>query len=255
MRALLSIALVLFVPAGMSAETIVVDIEDVPIAADSAWFGPFTSRGANFSNYYNSDWNYWEGFAASSKTDTQVSGLAGQFNAITGGGAGGSAKYAVGYVGWTASPVVTFESEVLIDSVAITNCNYAYYSMLNGDAFSKKFGGPTGDDPDYFLLTVTGKDAAGAPTGTAQFYLADYRFADNGQDYIVNEWTQLGLSGLGSVKSLEFSLSSTDNDPLFGMNTPAYFVLDNLTYVPEPAGIGLLLAGAFGVLTRRRRKA
>jgi len=255
MKASLCVALVLFLSPAAPVAAVVVDIEDVALAPDGTWFqSAFASRGANFSNYYNADWNYWEGFAASSRTDTQVSGLAGQFNAIAGGGAGGSTNYAVGYVGWTALPVVTFGSEIQIAGVMVTNSNYAYYAMLNGDSFSKKFGGPTGNDPDYFLLTITGKDAACAATGAVEFYLADYRFADDAQDYIVKEWTQVDLTGLGSVKSLSFALSSTDNDPLYGMNTPAYFVVDNLTYVPEPAAIGLLLAGAFGASAHRRRK-
>ena len=250
LRMLSVLSIVLF--AACAVAQTVVDIEDVPIAADSEWFGPFSSRGAEFSNYYFMDWNYWEGFAASSKTDTAATGLGAQFNAIPGGGASGSMRYAVGYVGWYAAPIMTFAAEVPPAAVSITNINYAYYSMLHGDLFTKKFGGSTGHDPDWFLLTITGKDAGGGITGTVDFYLADFRFDDDGEDYIVNDWNEVDLTALGSVKTLEFALSSTDNDPVFGMNTPAYFALDNLTMVPEPVTMGLLAAGA-GVLIRRKR--
>ena len=48
------------------------------------------------------------------------------------------------------------------------------------------------------------------------------------EDYIVDEWTPVVLTSLGNVKSLEFQMSSSDNDPIFGMNTPAYFAIDNI---------------------------
>jgi len=99
--------------------------------------------------------------------------------------------------------------------------------MFNGDAFSKKFGGESGNDQDWFMLTITGKDVDGVVTGTVDFYLADYRFADNSTDYIVNTWQYVDLTSLGTVKSLEFTLSSSDVGD-WGMNTPAYFALDTL---------------------------
>ena len=64
-------------------------------------------------------------------------------------------------------------------------------------------------------------------TDSVDFYLADYRFADNSEDYIVKDWTFVSLEALGDVDSLLFSLTSTDNDSMFGMNTPAYFCMDN----------------------------
>jgi hypothetical protein len=113
--------------------------------------------------------------------------------------------------------------------------------MLNGDSFAKKFGGSGGNDPDWFFLTMTGKDAAGVVTGTVDFYLADFQFADNQLDYIVNNWRFVDLTPLGVVKSIEFSLSSSDTSA-WGMNTPAYFAID--TIVPEPATLLLLGIGA-----------
>ena len=86
-------------------------------------------------------------------------------------------------------------------------------------------------------------------TGEVEFYLADYRFADNGEDYIVDTWEYIDLSSLGAVKSLEFGLSSSDVGD-FGMNTPAYFALD--TVVPEPSSMALMVFGS--LLISRRRK-
>ena len=94
--------------------------------------------------------------------------------------------------------------------------------------FAKKFGGVTGDDPDYFLLTIKKWLNDTLSTDSIDFYLADYRFEDNSQDYIVTEWTFIDLTPLGPADSLQFSLSSTDFG-MFGMNTPAYFCIDNVT--------------------------
>jgi hypothetical protein len=120
--------------------------------------------------------------------------------------------------------------------------------MKDGYAPAKKFGGSSGNDPDWFLLTITGKDASGGKTGTVEFYLADYRFEDNSKDYIVENWECVDLSSLGVVKSLEISLNSSDAG-VFGMNTPAYFAMD--TIMPEPATMVLLALG--GILLRKRK--
>jgi hypothetical protein len=142
---------------------------------------------------------------------------------------------------------MTLNTAGIVDGLYVTNNNYAYYSMLNGDAYAKKFGGVSGDEADWFLLTITGKDAGETEVGSVEFYLADYRFADNGQDYIVNTWEYVDLMGLGMVNSLEFSLSSSDMGS-YGMNTPGYFAMD--TVVPEPGTLVLLALG--GVLLRRK---
>ena len=60
------------------------------------------------------------------------------------------------------------------------------------------------------------------------FYLADYRFEDNSQDYIVSDWEYLDLRSLGDVDSLSFVLSSSDVGAA-GINTPTYFSMDNFS--------------------------
>ena len=207
-------------------------LEDLDLPAESYWNGSdgsggFISAGVHFGNNYNTDWDSWDGFSYSNITDTTATALAGQYNVIAGTGQGGSSNYAVAYIGWVSPPTVTLSEPGIIDGLYATNTNYAYYSMLHGDAFSKKFGGQSGSDPDFFLLTITGKDASGAVTGTVEFYLADYRFADNADDYILDTWQHVDLTSLGPVLSLEFALSSSDVGD-WGMNTPAYFAIDTL---------------------------
>src|SRR5690606_3999585 len=117
----------------------------------------------------------------------------------------------------------------IVDGLYITNTTYTGLSMRDGDVFSKQFGGPTGDDPDFLRVDVEGFDQDGSSKGIVEFYLADYRFTDNSLDYIVDEWTWLDLSTLGTVTSLQFTLASSDVGS-FGINTPTYFAFDELSY-------------------------
>ncbi|MBC2716281.1 MAG: DUF4465 domain-containing protein [Desulfobacteraceae bacterium] len=204
---------------GVDAQT--ADFEDLSLDVESYWNGSdgsggFVSGGVEFSNNYNSDWFSWDGFAYSNITDTTAEGFGAQYNVITGSGADASEIYSVAYISSFAAtpPTISLNEEQVISGAYFTNNNYAFYSMTNGDDFSKKF-----TDDDWFKLTITGFDADGSETGKVEFNLAD-------GTNIVDTWTWVDLNGLGAVKQLTFGVSSTDNGD-FGMNTPAYFCMDN----------------------------
>jgi hypothetical protein len=224
----------------------VADFEALTLDAESYWNGAdgsggFTSGGASFNNFYDDTFGpYWEGFAYSNMTDTQTRGYDNQYSAITASGVNGSSNYAVAYTAgfYGTTPTVTFVEPITVSGAYFTNTTYAFWTLMEGDAFAKKFGGETGDDPDWFKLTITGKDGEDNPTGTVDFYLADYRFGDNTRDYIVHQWTWVDLSSLGDVKSLAFTLTSSDTGD-FGMNTPGYFAMDHLNGFSFAAGSDL----------------
>ena len=110
----------------------------------------------------------------------------------------------------------------------ITNSTFAFLSILNGDAFAKQFGGETGDDPDFFSVVFRSYVNGVQSTDSVEFFLADYRFANNNEDFIVDEWTWLDLSEFGEVDSLSFTMRSSDVGE-FGINTPLFFCVDNIT--------------------------
>ncbi len=172
---------------------------------------------------------FWSGWAISATTDTSTPGFQNEYSAITGEGANGSTAYATAYVfGHSTLRLSPEAAGAAVEGLYITNSTYAYLSMLDGDNFAKKFGGEDGHDPDFFLLTIKKYLNGQLGQDSLDFYLADYRFSDNSQDYIVDEWTNLDLSSLGDADSLIFSLTSSDTS-IFGMNTPAYFCIDDVT--------------------------
>jgi hypothetical protein len=231
-----SVCLIIVLAIVGSVNADIATFDDLVLSPESYWNGSddsggFSSGNAFFNNNYDPAWESWDGFSYSNITDTTTSDFSAQYNAITGSGQGGSANYAVGYVGWMGPPTVTLDAPKTLFGLYVTNNNYTYYSMLNGDLYSKKFGGTNGNDPDWLLLTITGKDGDGNITGAVEFYLADFRFEENSRDYIASTWWFVDLTPLGEVKSLEFSLSSSDVGD-WGMNTPAYFAIDTITMEP-----------------------
>jgi hypothetical protein len=186
----------------------------------------FTTSGVSFDNEYNKTWGSWSGWSYSNKTDINTPGFQNQHSTFAGSPPPGASVFAVAF----GDVDVNFDQEggVSVQEVLITNTTYAGLSMRDGDQFAKKFGGASGDDPDYFLLTIKGLNASGAETGSVEFYLADYRGSTN---LIVNAWEPVDLSILGRVHGLRFSLSSSDTGD-FGMNTPATFCLGNVKYIP-----------------------
>lgn len=207
----------------------------------------FVSDGIFFENTYFASFDGFSGFAASTTTDTTTAGFTNQYSNITGGGAGGSDAFGIFF----PDGRVVLPSQRVIAGAEFVNTTYAALSMRDGDQFAKQFGGPTGDDPDLFQLFVEGFDDAGISTGELEIVLADYRFADNDLDFILDEWTWVDLTGLGSVRELAFRFESTDLGD-FGINTPQYFAIDNLTTIPEPGSALLLGLGLTGLALRRR---
>lgn len=223
-------------PLSLLAET-AVDFGHLSLEAESYWNGEdlsggFISHGLHFNNDYDTEWDTWSGWSYSNVADAETRGHLNQYAAITGGAVVDSGVYGVANVNnWQPFiPAIELPAHTQPGSISITNTTYAYYSMREGDDFGKRF---DVEDNDWFLLTITGKDATGEITGEIPFYLADYRFEYPDDAYIIDEWTVVDLRSLGeATSSLEFTLSSSDTG-IWGMNTPAYFAVGQITLVPE----------------------
>lgn len=235
MKKILLVASLLVVALGINAQINFDNLEMPKYKNGSSGVGGFTSGDAFFSNSHNAAFNSWDGFAVSKDDDTETQGYTNQFSAFIGEGANASENYLASFVSSfnPGSTFITLTTAQTLGSVKITNSTYATLSMQNGDASAKKFGGDSGNDEDWFLLTIKGANSSTAAESQIEFYLADFRFSDNTQDYIVDTWQSLDLSPLGEIDVLTFEMSSSDNHPTYGMNTPAYFCMDDFETATE----------------------
>ncbi|MDX2108872.1 MAG: DUF4465 domain-containing protein [Verrucomicrobiota bacterium] len=213
--------------------------EDITYWNGANGSGGFTSGGLWFANNFT-DWGggftSWEGFAYSNEIATTSGSYDKQYALYQTEpleGACGCDVHLVAY----RDAVVTIPDGYLGNplSADLANSAYTASSILIGDAFSKKFGGAAGTDPDYLRVDITGYNDRGAPTGKAEVYLADYRGTTG--DMLLTAWTNASLSALGTgVKTIRFSFAGSDYGT-FGLNTPAYLVMDNLDIELIPQAI------------------
>jgi hypothetical protein len=203
----------------------------------------FTSGNVTFPSLYQTSYGgYWSnGWAYSTVTNDTTAGSGNMYASFAGSGHN-SAKYAVGQNG-SILHATGADSGKPVKGVYITNGTFAAKSMENGDAYAKKFGGTTGNDPDFFVVTIQAYANGALKTDSVNFYLADFRFADNANDYIIKAWSWVDLTSLGNADSLLFRLSSSDAGQ-FGMNTPAFFCVDDVITDTDTADFENLTLGA-----------
>lgn len=203
------------------------DLEKFEMPDSSCWDGSdgsgfFTDGNKIYSNTYYPDWNSWSGFIYSNWKNIKYFHTSAIYSAFPSGGANESRNFAVGHQ--FNKMTITFDDKNGEEprSVYLTNTSYTALSIKYGYGNAKKFGGRSGDDPDWFKLTITGIGLLNEITGQFDVFLADYRFDDNSKDYVLDKWKIVDLSGLGVVKRLEFELTSSD------AGTPLYFCIDDL---------------------------
>lgn len=192
--------------------------------------GVYTFQSGNALFYGNITWgNYWGNFNCSNKTDTVLPALG---NVITGSGYDGSDNFAIAYVPIDfmspTDPTATIPVGTKLQGAAagsyvlgtyVTNSVYAYRYMLDGDKYANNH---------YWLKLVIRGYLNGTQTAnTVDFTLAD--FTNGTPPVLVNTWEWVDLVSLGKVDSVTFDLISNDNQGGFGINTPAYFAIDNFT--------------------------
>lgn len=250
------------------ASPVVVDFSDVSLAANSFTFGGpgtaeeyaaqsvvLTSGSVGFRTTitrYGAD-DFWTGFAFSNRGDTATNSWTNDTSSFTGGGAGGAGTFAVAYwASYDPAPLIVLPEGLRPGSVKLTNTTYTALTIRDGDPnnFSSGRYGPG----DFLSVTFTGKsgaDGTGTTTGTATFFLADFR---SGGSLIVDAWTPFSLTALGDARSILLGFDSSDVGA-YGINTPTYVAIDDLTLVavPEPGGLVLAAAAGLALALGRRR--
>ncbi|MCC6370992.1 MAG: DUF4465 domain-containing protein [Bacteroidia bacterium] len=245
-----TILLSLTVAANFARAQTVADFESFTLAPNSAYSPTestsFQTAGAVFNyEWDNSFGGFWAGGSAyTNKQDSSTGTFANLYGVKALKGYTNSVNYVVAQQGAIVKLKSPYDK---VEGFYITNTTYAYKVIKNGNAFSRKFGDTTGTKsgttipqgayPDYFKVTAKGYKNGSMKPDSAVFYLADYRFANNTQDYVINTWEWFNTAALGSIDSVQFFMYSSDVGS-FGMNTPAFFALDNFsTSAPNPVGM------------------
>lgn len=245
MRKFYTLVLTVFAAASISAQTWTTDFEDLQLTPHTYWdgsdaSGQFQSGSGNpitFNNIYDTAFGgYWSGdWGYSNLMDDTTTGN--QYSCYAHGGANGTSNYAIA----NAYSPVSFDfngTNTTRISFYVTNTTYSAISMRDGDDFGKVFGdtlneagnvdGTNGED--WFILTVRLKDGSGNTIDSTDVYLADYRFPDDNQDYILDTWERVEFNGFyNGTHTVEFELSSSDVASWGGFFTPAFFSLDEIT--------------------------
>ena len=219
-----------FVRSIVTGEAITATFENIYLDPEGHWNAQTADGSDNAASFVSGSykfpaWNryggtYWFGYALSNETATSYTDLKDQYRSAAGGGYNGSENYVVHFVSSWDEPqkieVLNNAQGDIVSGFYVTNSAYAINSMTNGDGFAKKF-----EQGDWFKLTATADNG-----NTAEFYLADFRSANPDEHYMLTTWEWFDLSSLGQVRSISFSLTSSDVSA-YGMNTPSYFCLDN----------------------------
>lgn len=185
--------------------------------------GSFVSGSYQFSNSCNTKLASWSGFAYSNRTATNFNTITpDQYNSIVGSGYDNSENFAVAFNG---GEIKVLNAPLTGDSIRgcyITNSAWTANTILNAKEsdYAHKFA-----KGDWMKITFTGYHADGTET-KVDYYLADYRSAKEADHYCLDSWQWVDLRSLGEVTSIKFSLSGSDSGQ-YGLNTPAYFCIDN----------------------------
>lgn len=167
----------------------------------------------------------WTGFAISSHRGVQLPEEDAMYTSSENRGVSGSLKYAVAKF---QEPLrIDFEMNdglVVPRGIFVSNTLWNVNKYQYGNEYFVPLGGESGDTKDWVRIEFTGLDVLGIPVGEVEYFLADYRFEDNQQDYIVDKWDYVDLSPLGEVHALEIMVYSSRTDA----NMPLSCCFDNL---------------------------
>ena len=234
-------------------------------------------RFGEFVFSHSSQWGgyYWDGFTYATNGDNNnygyadTTGHSGSVNWINhqwGVMAGGGIKtiannavtevrkgipYLIAYWGYYMELFGEHSLQVnLADSslfapqeIYICNHPWPYYGNFYGDGFAR----PLNHPGDVFKLIIHGVKANGTEV-TQDVILAQY---NANAPYNVSQspdWKRVNLATFGNIKSLYFTMYSTDADPVYGPNTAVYFCLDKLKITKD----GSAIAQKFEVVTAQK---
>ena len=205
-------------------------------SAEYQSFGNGTFSFAHLRSGNSWDGTSWEGFTISRSTDTLLSHESfypdHQWGIMAGGGiAGQGTPFILGYFSeYTENSLDSHICEIEfthiddVEAIGCYVCNSPYTTrcITQGFGYARKF-----TQGDYCTLTAHGINANGEECGSVVYYMADYRNEDPNKWILNTDWDWMDLTALGAVKSIYFTMETTDVGD-WGSNTTFYFGLDQI---------------------------
>ncbi|MBQ4379670.1 MAG: DUF4465 domain-containing protein [Bacteroidaceae bacterium] len=181
-----------------------------PEAPLYTWTDEITTLSSTLTDAWG-DKQYWGGgIAISNYIDADLAnGDSDHQLAVT--TSNGSSNFAV----VNGTSYMTLKTPKVIKSMEIMNTTYALNVIKNGNAYAQALTEPG----TYFEVQVTGYKAK-QQTATLKFDLARDGVA-------VEAWKTVDMTSLNEVDSVVFEFFGSDSGD-YGLNTPAYFALDNV---------------------------
>jgi hypothetical protein len=213
-----------------------IDFKEIELTVDShsiaAEAGAITSKGTVFPSFGSSD-ETWAGFALSNKYSQANEATPDIFSAY----APKSTRNNFLIYGQPENPKLAAfyfedENEHRVGSLSVTNSTLAFLVMRFGTADGiSRFGVTSNNEPDWFLLTIEGFTAQGIKSGEVKTYLADFRFPNNRDNFILSTWRSIDLRELGMINRVVLTLTSSLNDDQGQILTPPFVCIDNIKIV------------------------
>ncbi len=116
---------------------------------------------------------------------------------------------------------LTFKEASVIESMDVIPTTYTLNVMKNGNSMAQ----PLTDAGSFLTVVATGY-VSGEKTTAIEFDLAR-----DGQ--MIEDWTTVDFSALGAADSIVFTMVGSDAGSC-GLNTPAYFAIDNVVIGDQP---------------------
>lgn len=201
----------------------------------------FWNGGAVLSSWnYRSDIdgkseNWWYSFSNQCSVYNTLS----TDGANKGAGADRSNSFLVinGYKAFDSCAELTFSgrNEFEVSNILFCPTSYLYGSITNPNPFGSTPDKSLVDAGGWFKMLAYGFDANDAPTNggkPVEIYICDYRPDTYNKVAIPTTWTNWNISALGRVNKIRFDFEGSDSGA-YGLNTPAYMALDNLTILAD----------------------
>lgn len=226
----------------MHAETVTLNVatplnpEEITYDANDVWAETYNEEdfetidydAMSFNHFAMTNWNFWYGFTIAKSQDTTYSVLTDQFHCVAGGGlAGKGTPYLLAYAaeGMSADAPcqVYFDDAATANEVYLCIGSWALHNVVVGGA------GHTFAAGDSLVIEIHGLDENydEIEDSKIDFFLADYRSAEQANWTLNNGWERCDLSALGEVYGLAFYMRTSDVGA-WGANTALYFALDGL---------------------------